>query len=163
MRKSSRRPVLLVAAAPRAASPVAASLGFSVTPAGSLDLQLPDGRTVTVSSLGVSVGTLGDSPVTAPPAQDHVMSYDDLLIGRVLGQGRQASVRKAKALSSGVVYALKCIAVPTAQHHHHAPLPETTRLLQAELARLGQPEHPNVVSYHTAFFVGGTLKIVMEY
>eukprot|EP00906_Rhabdomonas_costata_P011257 RCo015960 len=146
LRRAETAPVLWL-------SPEAGGPELRVDGKGTLKIRLPDGRPLAVSPEGASHFHSDD---ISDAVYDTRVCYGDLKIGHVIGQGSQATVRKVKALSTGVVYAMKCIPVS-------GQSPETTRLVQRELSRLSQAHHPNIVTYHNAFFVGSKLKIVMEY
>eukprot|EP00906_Rhabdomonas_costata_P031001 RCo043816 len=113
----------------------------------SLSVKLADGRFLAVTPRGVSA--FDDCTGTTT----QTLRYSDLIVGRIVGRGSQATVRKVKATSTGRVYAMKCIPVVGSSA-------ETVQLLQCELSRLVHADHPNIVTYYNAFFVGEKLKVL---
>eukprot|EP00906_Rhabdomonas_costata_P014212 RCo020457 len=131
------KPSLPVASTLRrcAAREESAPPGVVISDTGTMRLELRDGQLVNVRSTGMT----GKVP------------FVDLHIGPILGRGSQGQVLEAKFGEK--FYALKKINVDKKATKKH---------LQQELSHVLRAKHRNLVSSKEAFFVNGSLNILME-
>lgn len=142
---------------PVAQEDTVANLGVKISDQGTLRIDLQNGQHVAVRPEGVSAkdtDPLGDTSDN-PPELLGKIRWADLRMGRIIGEGSQAKVRKVKHRTTGQIYALKVITLGKQV---------TKRTLQQELAHvLLATNHPNVVASADAFYIDGALKVLMEY
>jgi len=143
---------------PIAQEDAVAKLGVKISDRGTLQIDLANGQHVAVRPDGVTSARDADS---LPEGADTPLEllgkirWADLRMGRIIGEGSQAKVRKVKHRTTGQVYALKVITLNKQV---------TKRTLQQELAHvLAATNHPNVVASADAFYIDGALKVLMEY
>eukprot|EP01012_Entosiphon_sulcatum_P063967 TRINITY_DN9238_c0_g1_i1.p1 TRINITY_DN9238_c0_g1~~TRINITY_DN9238_c0_g1_i1.p1 ORF type:complete len:420 (+),score=45.17 TRINITY_DN9238_c0_g1_i1:64-1323(+) len=145
------RPVAPVEEADAAQTPGSGS-GMQVSQT-TLRIEMIDGQHVAVREGGAIVLTNGQETNYSSALLGQIR-WEDLRVGHVIGEGQQAKVRKVKHRHTGIMYAMKSIPLTADM---------TPRALQLELGRFIAPDHPNVVSYKGAFYIDGSLKILMEY
>ena len=85
------------------------------------------------------------------------VTFQSLRIGRIIGEGSQAKVRKALHVESGVIYALK-------QFTGSDCVDSMKKVFEMELRKVvSLPFHENLVNSIEAFFRNGHFMILMEY
>eukprot|EP00667_Euglena_gracilis_P006682 EG_transcript_6747 len=142
---------------PIAQEDTVANLGVKISDQGTLRIDLQNGQHVAVRPEGVSAPDCDPQSDSSenPPELLGKIRWADLRMGRIIGEGSQAKVRKVKHRTTGQVYALKVITLGKQV---------TKRTLQQELAHVLQAtNHPNVVASADAFYIDGALKVLMEY
>ena len=130
-------------------------LGVQISDKGTLRISLQNGEHVAVRPSGVvaedEAAFNAKKDDESEPEVLGKIKWQDLKMGRVIGEGSQAKVRKVKHRTTGTIYALKVITLGKQV---------TKRTLQQELARvLAVTNHPNVVASADAFYIDGALKV----
>jgi mitogen-activated protein kinase kinase 1 len=139
--------------------------GMKITDTMTLVIAGSDGREMRVKESGLKPDGAQAQPAggssSSRPRQPKVVSvfgkitFEDLRIGELLGQGSQGRVRKVLHRLTNETYALKSIAFSDDNE-------ETRVALQQELVRIEALKHPNVVSSYEAYFREGRLYVLME-
>eukprot|EP00906_Rhabdomonas_costata_P014211 RCo020456 len=140
-------------------------LDVHISENGTLRMELQDGQPIVVRSSGTSASPrVPDPPSQQQQHQQHQqqpqqetpellgkIQWNLLQLGHQIGKGSQAKVRKVKYQNS--FYALKVITLDSKT---------TKNQLQQELSHVLRAKHPNIVASTDAFYVDGSLKILME-
>eukprot|EP01006_Ploeotia_vitrea_P008574 TRINITY_DN20602_c0_g1_i1.p1 TRINITY_DN20602_c0_g1~~TRINITY_DN20602_c0_g1_i1.p1 ORF type:complete len:413 (+),score=26.14 TRINITY_DN20602_c0_g1_i1:89-1240(+) len=138
------------------------NMGVKISDKGTLEVDLADGRLIAVREGGVGSKSESNEKESSPSGQIPTalsnvskIKWEELKVGHVVGHGTQAKVRKVKHTPTKKIYALKSIML-------NEKVPKST--VQQELSRvLDSTGHPNVVHSEQAFYIDGSLRILMEY
>lgn len=120
---------------------------------------VPPQRTVTgfgnISSGNISIGRDG-LVVDGKKVSAEFNSLDDLVdMNVVLGSGISGTVRKYQCIRTGNIYAMKIMKLENSEEFIEKKL--------LELKTLHASSHPNIVSFHGAFYVDGALHFILEF
>ena len=141
---------------------------YSITDSLALQVRMEDGKQVRVTPKGIDEpGAPSQKPVSSEKKSiaagveclldqnKETYKFEDLRIGKVIGEGSQAKVRKVRHTPTNKRLALKIISFG----------PDMTRkVLQTELSRCSTADkHPNLVQSLEAYFKEGFLMVLMEF
>lgn len=96
----------------------------------------------------------GAQALNEEPAPEFRYRWEDLKIGRPLGGGAQASVKKCKHIPTGMNFALKSIPLDNEVTHPKAVV--------AEVSTLYESSCPFIISFKEAFYKDNCIQLLLE-
>eukprot|EP01125_Pyxidicula_operculata_P014199 TRINITY_DN4723_c0_g1_i1.p1 TRINITY_DN4723_c0_g1~~TRINITY_DN4723_c0_g1_i1.p1 ORF type:complete len:337 (-),score=29.26 TRINITY_DN4723_c0_g1_i1:178-1188(-) len=126
-----------------------------LSPIATVEREIKPESVGTISSGNITIGING-LVVEGKRASSTVESFSDLIdLNQTLGSGASGTVRKVKHVVTGKFFALKEIQLEHSEEFLQKKL--------VELKTLHASSHPNIVSFHGAFYDHGTLSFILEF